>query len=281
MDNSSCESVEQCVDKVRGQVDLVNDMINFIDKHDESIDADGPLGKTIGDFQDSVDDFDTEDCIELNPGSALVCSIDILGMGLQLSTMASQLPNEKSGGEASVDPVIMNEAVVVPAVEHQEFTGSGDDFVDVTIDGAALIYFECTGCSGNVVVRSDGDESLLVNAIGSYAGTHLINIYDGTSTSSFEIDADADWKLVVADLSELPDGKSNINGNGDAVIAFASDSGRAKISYEGEGNFVVIGYGGDRADLAVNEIGDYSGTVRLDSGLVQVNAEGAWTIEAS
>lgn len=168
-----------------------------------------------------------------------------------------------------------------PSVKHQEFSGSGDDIVDVAVDQAALVYFECPACDRNVVVRSDGDEGLLVNAIGSYAGTHLINIYEGTTTSSFEINADSDWKLVVADLKELPESASKISGKGDAVVLFAAGNSRAKVNYKGEGNFVVIGYGGDGADLAVNEIGDYSGTVRLDPGLVQVKAEGPWTITGS
>ena len=168
-----------------------------------------------------------------------------------------------------------------PSVEHAEYTGSGDDVVDINVDSAALLHFSCPACDGNVSVTTDGDERLLVNEIGAYFGTHLINVYDGSTTSLAEITADADWTLVIGDLSELPAPGTDLSGTGDSVVILADGNTRAKITHDGESNFAVKSFGGDRPDLLVNEIGPYSGTVVIEPGVIQVNADGAWTITGS
>ena len=43
---------------------------------------------------------------------------------------------------------------------------------------------------------------------------------------------------------------------------------------------MVQGFGSEVPELAVNKIGDYSGTVKLTPGFVQVNSDGDWTIAA-
>jgi hypothetical protein len=53
------------------------------------------------------------------------------------------------------------------------------------------------------------------------------------------------------------------------------------MTHSGQGNFIVYGFSaGGGQDLLVNEIGAYSGTVRLTDGtsLVSVQADGSWSI---
>lgn len=52
------------------------------------------------------------------------------------------------------------------------------------------------------------------------------------------------------------------------------------FSHSGSSNFVVRSWG-DRRSLMVNEIGAYTGTVRLpDAVALEINADGNWTLEA-
>jgi len=55
-------------------------------------------------------------------------------------------------------------------------------------------------------------------------------------------------------------------------------SDKAAITNKGESNFVVEGFGSEVPELAVNKIGNYSGTVTLTPSFVQVNSDGDWTI---
>jgi len=71
---------------------------------------------------------------------------------------------------------------------------------------------------------------------------------------------------------------SAITGTGDDVL-FLNDTGVYAITHTGSSNFVVWVYGADSTDLAVNEIGTYSGNVPLRGpAFVVINADGPWSI---
>lgn len=124
---------------------------------------------------------------------------------------------------------------------------------------------------------------LLVNTIGNYSGTVLFDDGfggDGSETKTLEIMADGAWKIELLPLESMKsfnDAKT-ISGTGDSVFYYTGDSGIATVHYAGSSNIAVIKHGLD-TDLAVNEIGPYQGTVVLQNGLIEVKAEGAWTID--
>ncbi|GAA3440900.1 hypothetical protein [Planomonospora venezuelensis] len=78
-------------------------------------------------------------------------------------------------------------------------------------------------------------------------------------------------------------------GSGDDVfrVKTTKDRGIMKITHTGEQNFAVwsLKPGGDKNDLHVNRIGDYSGTVVYNlygwhkTSAFEVNADGDWKIE--
>lgn len=81
-----------------------------------------------------------------------------------------------------------------------------------------------------------------------------------------------------------------LSGNGDDVVSFSKPSGPAmvKITGAGDSNFAVwaISPNGDRNNLLVNTIGNYSGSLTLDirgeqTSRFEVTADGPWTIEVS
>jgi len=162
-------------------------------------------------------------------------------------------------------------------VKPQKYTGSGDDVVKISaLDSVAILKFECPDCSGNVVLKTDGSEGLLVNTIGSYTGTHVINVRDGGVTGKLTISAEGDWTVSISDISSA---SKALSGKGDTALLLSGSTTDALIKNNGDGNFVVQVYNSDGADLAVNEIGSYSGTVPMVlPALVQVISKGSWSI---
>ena len=134
---------------------------------------------------------------------------------------------------------------------------------------------------------SDGNEGdLLVNTIGSYKGTNLINLYEDDDVKALKIEGSGSWKITLKPLSEATawDGKATFSGKSDDVINVADvfdglDSIRFK-STNAEGNVTVYGLGDDE-DLIVNKIGNFSGKYLVPSGvtLLKISSDGGWTMK--
>jgi hypothetical protein len=177
-------------------------------------------------------------------------------------------------------PKTTEAAPPAPKVAAQTFTGVGDDIKTASLSGApAIVTFTCDACARNTVLKTNGRDSLLVNTIGNYSGSHIVDTSAGSVTSEFTIQAQGSWTLTVADLSTIAPSAGPASGQGDQVVFFTGKSTKSAITYQGERNFVVKGYGGRSSELAVNTIGSYSGTVKLTTpGYVQVTSSGDWTI---
>lgn len=199
----------------------------------------------------------------------------------QPSATATSVPKPSSTPSAA--KTTAPPAPAAPKVATQTFSGVGDDVVAASLSGApAIVTFTCDPCSRNTVLKTNGRDSLLVNTIGSYTGTHIVDTSSGSTTSEFTINAQGSWSLTVADITTIPSTTGPVSGHGDQVILLAGKSTKAAITYVGERNFVVQGYGGSRSELAVNTIGSYTGTVKLTGpGFVQVTSSGDWTIAPS
>lgn len=167
-----------------------------------------------------------------------------------------------------------------PMLATKTFNGAGDDIVSVDLKGVpAVVTFDCPACSSNTVLKSNGADSLLVNEIGAYSGAHIVDTRKTSATTELEVNAVGAWTITVADLSTVKPSAGPVSGHGDTVVYLAGNTSKAAITNTGQSNFVVIGYGSSFPQLAVNEIGSYSGTVRLTGpAFVQVESSGDWTI---
>lgn len=165
-----------------------------------------------------------------------------------------------------------------PVLETQTFTGSGDFVQPVNVETLAYVTFACPACTSNTVLKTNGAETLLVNTIGTYSGSHFINLSNGSITTQFEINADNAWTLTVGDWTTATTFDGPASGAGDAAIIMPGEASAAALTNDGDRNFAVWVYG-DFTDLAVNTIGAYSGTVVFETpALVQVQSNGNWTI---
>jgi hypothetical protein len=171
-----------------------------------------------------------------------------------------------------------------PKVAAQHYKGAGDDVVTLKtpVTSAAVVTFTCQACSSNTVLKSDGRESLLVNEIGAYSGTRLINIHDNSLTTTLTVNADAAWTIDVADVFSLKETDGPASGHGDKVLLYygPASASKAKIKNVGESNFAVKAYGsGIYSPLLVNEIGSYQGTVPFSTpAIVEISSSGDWSI---
>lgn len=123
---------------------------------------------------------------------------------------------------------------------------------------------------------------LLVNEIGPYQGTVLLPL-DGAA--ALEITANGNWTVEVKQITAARSWEGSVAGRGDDVLIYLGSTGVAEISHNGESNFAVFSYpiaGDGFADLLINEIGPYAGSVRFPGpALVEISADGDWTFTLS
>lgn len=164
-------------------------------------------------------------------------------------------------------------------------TGRGADVVDLVVpDGdAAVLNITHQGSSNFAITGYDASGEyldLLVNEIGNYEGSRPVNLVDGDTVAELEIEADGEWTIEVVPLVSLPVSGDQVTGHGDQILVVGWTGGRLAVTHDGESNFVVLTYGQSGTDLAINVIGPYDGTIRLDSNvfIVEVQADGKWTL---
>ena len=177
-----------------------------------------------------------------------------------------------------------------PTFSPINLSGRGDDVISVNKPaGPALAHISTSAPEGNFSVWNLDDNGqnidLLVNEIGRYSGIRLIDFRDRENTARFEINADGPWKIEVIPVTAAK--KANVpgkvNGSGDDVVLLrGSRPDTATINHSGDSNFAVTAYGSRGADLLVNEIGTYQGTVTLgNADVLEIVADGSWSIDIS
>ncbi len=150
-------------------------------------------------------------------------------------------------------------------------------------DGANLITLTHSGDESFIVYQLDAElkeGENLVNAIGNYEGTTILDLEDEVNTKRLKIEADGRWTIKLAELTDARRLGSSANGRGDDVLLYEGRAGVATLTHRGDENFIVYFYNEEGGENLVNEIGKYSGESVISSGpgLVQITADGRWTI---
>ena len=173
-----------------------------------------------------------------------------------------------------------------------ELSGRGDKVArfKIPVGEAAIAKITNRGTSNFVVWTLDasGDETdLLVNEIGNYRGTHAFDLFDGEHTVAFKIESNGRWTITIRPLEQARvwDTAGPLTGTGADVVQLrppTSGLATSNVRHRGESNFAVWTYSDSGADLAVNEIGNYSGEILLPEGtfLMVVEADGDWSFSA-
>jgi hypothetical protein len=175
-------------------------------------------------------------------------------------------------------------AAAEAAAAPKEYAGAGADVVTITkhAAGPQVAIITHTGYSNFAVHTLDaslGNTDLLVNTIGNYSGTVLFDVRSSRGeTTALKITADGSWTVKLVPLSSVRsvDGTAPMTGRGDDVFYYKGPAKPATFTHNGSSNIAVHTYG-TRADLLINEIGAYTGTVVWAPGLYKVTADGDWS----
>lgn len=173
------------------------------------------------------------------------------------------------------------------------YKGNGDAVINITkpdgISSVAAVQSSYSGDSNFIVWGLDSNyenTDLLVNAIGSYTGTALLDESDwGNRTTQLEITAEGPWTITVKSTKVLPayGAGQAVSGKGDTVFRYTGANSTRQLTHSGSRNFIVWSYANvkDQMDrLLVNHTGRYSGRVTYPGPrLVEVTADGSWTIK--
>jgi len=153
-----------------------------------------------------------------------------------------------------------------------------------------LIKIKYTG-SRNFIVESynaSGEQiDLLVNTIGEYQGTRLLDIGDNDHTSRLLIQSSGPWEITIVPLEpsniRIEKVPSTFEGNGDDVLVITGTPDLIKVDVQGRGNFIVFAWTNTDRDLLFNEIAPYQGTKILNSKtiILEIIADGPWKIEVT
>jgi hypothetical protein len=177
-----------------------------------------------------------------------------------------------------------------PPVVRQEYTGTGNDVVDVDIpEGvAALIHVEGNAQGRYFGVRSYDDLGNrlegLVNTTDPYAGTRPLDFSFGDHTARLEIEASDGWTITILPASEGRSGEApgTITGTGDDVVIVFGEFDTAHIVGNRDSRYFGVTAWTDSRDGLVNTTDPYDGRVILPSGsevmIIEVEAVGDWTI---
>lgn len=213
----------------------------------------------------------------------------------------SNSPNSSGAGLSEPTPTpYANRATPTPEATPQatpatfapiKLTGRGNKVPKFSIpaDAAAEATITNHGTANFIVtsLASDGSTNdLLVNVIGSYSGTVLVDPLYGEHSVALEVESNGSWTITIKPLSSAKqwDGGSPLTGKGDNVVLVnppTSGLVTATFTHKGSANFVVTAYGTDGSvNLLVNEIGHYSGDSLIPdgTGLLQIEADGSWSV---
>lgn len=164
-------------------------------------------------------------------------------------------------------------------------SGAGDSVIPLPPDVTAAIVTATHDGGANFIVQvlDAGNQptlDLLVNTIGAYSGSSAYGLNGtlGEPGTNLQVQADGNWTVTISPISsaaELP-----ASGTGSGVFVYSGAATTGAFTSDGEANFIVIQYSDDLIpNLAINQIGSYSGTVPISAGpsVVTVNSSGNWT----
>ncbi len=220
-----------------------------------------------------------------------VCVAAVVGVGLSGRTVgAHPRPGPIATGPTPSD-------TPTPAPKPLTYKGRGDAVLNIAkpdgLDAPALITISGDGSSGNFAVTSL-DSSLrmvdrLVNTIGAYSGTRVLDPLQGQQTARLKIEYPGTWTVVIHSIRTATPFSTTAAGTGDSVLLYAGDAGSLAVTNRGSSNFAVTtsadngvgGVGAGWETVLVNETGDYTGTVALGAGpaLIEIQSDGTWTLK--
>lgn len=201
----------------------------------------------------------------------------------------------------TTQPTTTSTEAPAPQPDPVEFSGSGNEVIEFDPELAGwltetfgIFTYEVSGSGNNAVWALDADfepTDLLVNTIGSDTGTRFISLTD--DATGLEVEVSGSWTFTISPATKVfptttaedfnvplidttgtyPGAATEaVDWEGPAVIALKTEARIAEITATGDGNIAIWIYSSTgEADLLVNEIDQFEGSVRLPDC-----SEGCW-----
>jgi hypothetical protein len=151
---------------------------------------------------------------------------------------------DESTSEPAPSPTKTSAAPKEPAEPKSvKYSGGGDKVLKISkpADGANLIKLTHEGDSNFIVDQLDSDldeTENLVNEIGKYKGTTILDVTEEEETKRLRIQADGTWTIVLSDLTTAREMDSSASGRGADVLIYRGGAGVVKACGETEGPWV-------------------------------------------
>ncbi|MEU5867668.1 MULTISPECIES: hypothetical protein [unclassified Nonomuraea] len=213
--------------------------------------------------------------------------------GRERLTVAEQSSSSSAGQAEAGAPVEEEQPSPSPSptMQPRTYRGVGDKVVKVEETEHVLLATLTHQGSANFIVHpldpGGAEQVSIVNEIGAYQGTVIVNEDNGKVLRGFTIKADGAWTLTLKPITMARQWTgSRISGRGDDVLLLSPASSglsTVKADHSGSSNFIVHSYTEEMQNGLINEIGSYRGEVLLPDGtlLVTIHADGRWAFTRS
>ena len=176
-----------------------------------------------------------------------------------------------------------------PAPGATQFSGVGNDVIDLRGNELSRTIMVVThnGVASFELTTLDQDLNqlaLVESVVGTVSGTYPLGLDEQATASYLRVDADGEWAIEIKPIEEARLWQvDSIAGTGPDVLRFEGGASVLEYTNAGSSNFIVQYLRNPGFDLLVNEIGPISGATTMQSGpgVVIVDAEGDWTLNAS
>jgi hypothetical protein len=176
-----------------------------------------------------------------------------------------------------------------PAPGATQFSGIGNDVIDLRGNDLSRTIMVVThnGVASFELTTLDQDLNqlaLVESVVGTVSGTYPLGLDEEATASYLRVDADGEWAIEIKPIEEARLWQvDSIAGTGPDVLRFEGGASVLEYANAGSSNFIVQYLRSPGFDLLVNEIGPISGATTMQSGpgVVIVDAEGDWTLNAS
>ena len=165
-------------------------------------------------------------------------------------------------------------------------SGSSDGVITLPPTATTgIISAKYLGSSNFIISALDASNQpttdLPVDTIGNYSGVTGYGFNNlGNPAAELQITAAGSWSVTVSPVSSAITSRPT-SGTGDMVFLYNGPAANWSLTNTGSGNFIVSQYSNSPfPNIAVNEIGPYSGEVPIDAGpsVVLIQSDGNWTI---
>ena len=165
-------------------------------------------------------------------------------------------------------------------------SGSSDGVITLPPTATTgIISAKYLGSSNFIISALDASNQpttdLPVDTIGNYSGVTGYGFNNlGNPATELQITAAGSWSVTVSPVSSAITSRPT-SGTGDMVFLYNGPAANWSLTNTGSGNFIVSQYSSSPfPNIAVNEIGPYSGEVPIDAGpsVVLIQSDGNWTI---